>query len=150
MRRDRLFLGALAAIVTLTLICGGCGKKGDPMPPRLAVPIVADLAARTLPEGIMLAWSVAGVGEPIAGFRIFRSVTVEGGKACPGCPREYRPFGTVSLADDRLRREGEKGFRYVDTDVRAGGFYSYRIAVCNPAGNCGEASNESGTVHTGR
>ncbi len=150
MRRDRLFPGWLALLLLLSLICGGCGKKGDPMPPKVVLPVVVDLATRSLPEGIVLGWSVAGSGEGISGFRIFRSVTIEGSVACPGCPREYHPFGTVALADDRLKREGGKGFRYVDADVRSGGFYSYRIALCNPAGICGEASNESGLIHTGR
>jgi hypothetical protein len=150
MRRNRLLLGSLTGLIILSLIYVGCGKKDDPMPPQIRLPIIADLGIRSLREGIVLGWSLIGPTDGIGGFKIFRSETIEGSRACPGCPQDYHPFGTVALADDRLKREGEKRFRYVDTSVRAGGFYSYRIAVCNRTGNCGEASNESDVIHTSR
>jgi hypothetical protein len=150
MRRNRLLLGLLTGIIMLFPICVGCGKKVDPVPPQIRLPIIADLGTKSLPEGIALGWSLMDPADGSGGFKIFRSVTGEGSRACPGCPQEYHPFVTVPLSDDRLKREGEKGFRYVDADVRIGGFYSYRIAVCNRRGNCGEASNESGMIHTGR
>ena len=150
MRHNRLFLGSLTGIIMLSLIYAGCGKKDDPMPPQITLTTISDLDTRSLREGIVLGWSLIGPTEGIGGFKIFRSETIEGSRACLGCPQDYHPFGTVPLADDRLKREGEKKFRYVDTNVRAGGFYSYRIAVCNRIGNCGEVSNESGLIHTGR
>jgi hypothetical protein len=150
MRRNRLLLGSLTWIIALSLISMGCGKKDDPMPPQIRLPVISDLGVHSLREGIVLGWSLIGPTDGIGGFKIIRSETIEGSRACPGCPQDYRPFGTVAIADDRLKREEGKRFRYVDTDVKAGGFYSYRIAVCNRTGNCGEASNESGMIHTGR
>jgi hypothetical protein len=150
MRRNRLFFGMLTVLIVLSLACAGCGKKDDPMPPQIKLPIIADLGVRSLREGIVLDWSLIGPTDGIGGFKIFRSETNDGSRACTGCPQDYHPFGTMPLADDRLKRVGEKGFRYVDTDVKTGGFYSYRIAVCNRTGNCGEVSNESGVIHTGR
>ncbi len=150
MRRNRLLLGSLTGIIMLSLFCMGCGKKDDPMPPQIRLPVITDLGVHSLQEGIVLGWSLIGPTDDLGGFKIIRSETIDGSRACPGCPQDYHPFGTVALADDRLKREEGKRFRYVDTDVRAGGFYSYRIAVCNRTGNCGEASNESGMIHTGR
>jgi hypothetical protein len=150
MRQNRPFLWLLTGFMMLLLICAGCGKKGDPMPLRITMPTITDLGARSLREGIVLGWSLIGSTDSIDGFKIFRSETSEPSRVCPGCPQDYRPFGTVTLADDRLKREGEKRFRYVDTDVRAGGFYSYRIAVCSRAGYCGKESNASGVIHTDR
>jgi hypothetical protein len=132
------------------MIFTGCGMKGDPVAPRVKLPIVADLTTTSLPEGIVLSWSLDVRTEGIGGFKILRSVTTRGGEACPGCPQDYRPFTEVKLTDGRLRREGTTGFRYIDTDVRGGSFYSYRIAVCDRASSCGEASNETGTVRTGK
>ena len=149
MRRSR-FSCFFACLHMVVLILAGCGKKGDPMPPRIKLPIVADLATTSVPEGIILGWSLDLSTDGIAGFKILRSVTNQGTEACPGCPQGYRPFGEVTLADGRLRREGTAGFRYTDTDVRKGSFYSYRIAVCNRNGYCGESSNEAGTIHTGK
>lgn len=150
MRRNRLWIGPLSWLIMLSIICGACGKRDDPMPPKLMLPVIADLGVRSLPDGIGLGWSLGSSPEAVGGFKIFRSETADTSRACPGCPQEYRPYGILAIADDRLKREGERRFRYVDTDVRAGGFYSYRIAVCSPVGLCGEASNESGVIHTGR
>ncbi len=150
MRRSRLFACLLTGLLMVTLIFSGCGKKGDPIPPRIKFPVVNDLATVSLPEGIALSWLLDVLKDDIGGFKILRSVTIRGSEACPGCPQDYRPFRDVALTDGRLHREGAVGFRYVDTDVRGGSFYSYRIGVCNRAGSCGEASNEAGTIQTGK
>jgi hypothetical protein len=150
MRRNRLFIGFLAGLMMGILIFAGCGKKDDPMPPRIKLPAIGDLGIDSLREGIILNWSLAGPHTGIGGFKIFRSETSRGSEACLGCPQNYHPFGSVLLGDGRLLREGAEGFRYVDTDVREGSFYSYRITVCNPAGHCGEPSNEAGRIHASR
>ena len=149
MRRSRLFSCFLTGLIVITVNITGCGKKGDPIPPRAKLPIVADLAAASLPGGIGLSWSLDGRTEDIGGFKIIRSVTSRSGEACPGCPQDYRPFTEVKLSDGRLRREGATGFRYIDTAVRGGSFYSYRVAVCNRVGSCGDVSNEAGMIRTG-
>jgi hypothetical protein len=146
MRQTRL----VVCLVMLILTFPGCGKKDDPMPPQIKLPTVADLAAASRKEGIVLVWSLARPPEGIAVFKILRSETSRGIEACPGCPQDYRPFATVALADERLQREGIKGFRYVDSDVRNGSFYSYRVTVCDRADHCGEASNETGLIYTDR
>ncbi len=150
MRPNRRILGALTGLIVLSLVCAGCGKKGDPTPPQIRLPIIADLTVQSRQDGITLGWSLTEYADGTGGFKVFRSATTEGSVACPGCPQEYHPFAMVSLSDDRLKREGDKRFRYLDADVRTGGFYSYRITVCTSAGNCGEASNEAGTIHAGR
>jgi hypothetical protein len=150
MRRSRLIAWLSVGLIMAILIIAGCGKKGDPIPPRTKLPIVADLAVASLPEGIVLNWSLDVGTQAIGGFKILRSATSRGDEACPGCPQDYRPFTEVKLTDGRLHREGAAGFRYVDTDIRGGGFYSYRIAVCSHTGSCGEGSNEAGTIRTGK
>jgi hypothetical protein len=149
MRGSRFFC-VLAFPLMAVLIFAGCGKKGDPMPPRIKLQIVADLAATSVPAGIILGWSLDVLADGVGGFKILRSVTNQGTEACPGCPQDYRPFREVALTDGRLRREGTTGFRYTDTDVEKGSFYSYRIAVCNRNGYCGESSNDAGTIHSGK
>jgi hypothetical protein len=150
MRRNPLFTRFLTALMMAILIITGCGKKDDPMPPQIKLPTIGDLGIASLREGISLGWSLAGPHDGIGGFKILRSETSRGNEACPGCPQNYRPFGSVSFRDGRLRREGAEGFRYVDTDVREGSFYSYRIAVCDRTGHCGEPSNEAGMIYASR
>lgn len=136
----RIFPGVLAGLLFIVLVAGGCGKKGDPIPPRLILPSpIADLTADSVAEGILLAWSMPGDIGRIDHFRIIRGETAAD-QACPGCPQEYRPLASPKVADQRLQRTGERMFRYVDAEVTTGRFYSYRVSACDSQGHCGEWS----------
>jgi hypothetical protein len=150
MRRNRVFACLLTGLIMMIIAIAGCGKKGDPIPPRIKLPVVHDLTAVSLQQGIVLSWSLDVQTWGIGGFKILRSVTNRGAEACPGCPQDYRPFAEVAIADGRLRREGVAVFRYTDTDVRGGSFYTYRLTACDRTGYCGEESNEAGRIHTGQ
>jgi len=141
LNRRWIFRGAaLAGLLFVAVAAAGCGKKADPIPPRLILPpAIADLSADSIEEGILLGWSAPGPIGRIDRFRIVRSEAAAD-QACPGCPQDYRPFATLKVADQNLRREGEKGFRYVDASVAAGRFYSYRVSACDSQGYCGEPS----------
>ena len=140
LKRRWIFRWALAGLLFVALAAAGCGKKTNPIPPRLILPpAIADLSADSIAEGILLGWSAPGPIGRIDHFRILRSDTAAD-QACPGCPQDYRPFATLKVADQYLRREGEKGFRYVDAAVAAGRFYSYRVSACDSQGHCGEPS----------
>jgi hypothetical protein len=150
MRRNRFFRWALAGLWIGILFVPGCGKKGDPIPSRASLPAaIADLSAASSAEGIVLRWSIPAPPDGIGSFRILRS-DMEAAKACPGCPQDHRTLVQLSKADGRLQRDGENGVRYFDADVRAGRFYSYRVAGCNPRGDCGEASNTAQRIHETR
>lgn len=140
LKRRRMLCGVLGGVMFGVLLCAGCGKKGDPIPPKLILPpAIADLTADSVAEGILLAWSASGPIGRIDHFRILRGEAAAD-QACPGCPQEYRPLATPKVADPTLRREGERVFRYVDTAVAADRFYSYRVSACDSRGHCGEPS----------
>lgn len=150
MRRNRFFRWVLAGLWIGILFVPGCGKKGDPILPRVRLPAaIVDLSAASSAEGIILRWSMPFPLDGIGSFRILRSDT-EAAKACPGCPQDHRTLVQLSVADGRLQRDGGKGMRYFDADVRAGRFYSYRVASCDLRGDCGEASNTAQRVHETR
>lgn len=140
MKRHLILCGVLGGFLFGVLLCAGCGMKTNPIPPRLILPPpIADLTADSVAEGILLGWSMPGPIEGIDHFRILRGETAAE-QACPGCPQEYRPLATPKVADQTLRRAGEKGFRYLDEAVTAGRFYSYRVSACDSQGHCGEPS----------
>jgi hypothetical protein len=140
LKRHRILCGVLGGFLFGVLLCAGCGKKGDPIPPRLILlPAIAGLTADSVAEGVMLGWSAPGPLGRIDHFRILRSEAAAD-QACPGCPQEYRPLATPKLADPTLQRAGEGVFRYLDEAVTAGRFYSYRVSACDSRGRCGEPS----------
>jgi hypothetical protein len=139
-KRRRIFCGFFCVVLFGVLLCAGCGKKGDPIPPRLILPpAIAGLTADSVAEGLMLGWSAPGPLERIDHFRILRSDAVAD-QTCPGCPQEYRPLATPKVNDQALRRTGEGMFGYLDEAVTAGRFYSYRVSACDSRGRCGEPS----------
>jgi hypothetical protein len=141
-----LFIGLLIAV----LISPGCGKKGDPIPSQVKLPQrIADLSVESVPEGILLRWSLPGEDPRIDSFRILRSETAAA-QACPGCPQDYRPLTMLKVIDDRLGREGKMGFRSVDMTVKADHFYSYRVSACDFRGQCGEPSNPAQRIREKR
>lgn len=147
LRFVRLWMGAL----TLALLFTGCGLKGDPVPSKTKLPApIADLSAAASRAGVLLGWSVAEPFEKIGAFQLLRSETVRPEETCPECPQDYRRYKTLPAGDIGLRREGERRYSYVDADVHAGHFYSYRIVVCDRAGFCGTPSNASHVIHTAK
>jgi hypothetical protein len=140
LKRHLILCVILGGFLFGVLAAAGCGKKADPIPPKLILPpVIADLSADSIAEGILLGWSAPGPDGRIDHFRILRS-EVAADQACPGCPQDYRPLATLKVADQTLRREGVKGFRYVDAAVAVGRFYSYRVSACDSRGHCGEPS----------
>jgi hypothetical protein len=139
----------LIACCLLILVIAGCGKKGDPVAPQAMRPApVNDLAVGATAQGVVLKWSITTPRAAIGAFKLLRSETA-GEQACPGCPQDHRPYRTVSITDDGLGRQGERGFLYVDAAVRPGYFYSYRVAACDPAGSCSDLSNAAALRYDG-
>ncbi len=149
--KNRCFLRALLiGLLIVVLISPGCGKRGDPIPSQVKLPPGStDLSVDSVPEGMLLRWSLPGADARIDAFRILRSETVAD-KACPGCPQDYRPIIMLKVGDDRLEREGQMGFHYIDMNVKGGNFYSYRVSACDSRGQCGDPSNPAQRIREKR
>ena len=132
----------ITVVFFLTVFCLGCGKKGNPVPPEIITPAsVSDLSVKVAKGGIALGWSVAGNNVDVAEFKIYRSELEIEGDTCPGCPRKYFLIADLSYGDPNLIMEGGSAVAYLDSNVKAGCLYSYKIEICNSSGYCSGDSN---------
>jgi hypothetical protein len=138
----RIVIGLVCAAVVFFVSFQACGKKGDPVPPRLVPPpAMSDLKASMMNGSINLAWTMPDDSADISRVRILRSDLEIAGDDCPGCPRIYAPVGEMSPRDPKIVREGGRGARYVDAGVKPGRLYTYKVVFCDSYGNCGRDSN---------
>lgn len=125
-----LFVSYCLLPLAFGLFLFGCGKKGDPRAPELAMPeTIRDLKAHAEGRGIALTWSrpmqyIDGKGlRDLAGFVIFRK---ELSKSCPDCPAPYRERATVNV-EDQEKFMKKKQFRFVDQELTPQTIYRYRV-----------------------
>ncbi|PKN35086.1 MAG: hypothetical protein CVU61_05305 [Deltaproteobacteria bacterium HGW-Deltaproteobacteria-19] len=135
----------LAIILVLVLLFAaawtGCGKKGDPLPPDMVLPVAAhDLRVLRQAEGVRISWVLPEKERNLHRVVIQRSEFETMLDRCPECPQEYRILADLQLGDPRLDRTGGREMAYMDMDVRSGRLYMYRILVCNSGGACSDAS----------
>ncbi|MPZ77357.1 MAG: hypothetical protein GEU77_12625 [Deltaproteobacteria bacterium] len=129
----------------IALLATGCGKKGEPRAPELAMPqTIKNLTAKADPAGVVLTWRrpteyVDGKDiTDLTGFVIFRK---DLSPTCPECPVPYRPLATVNV-EDREKFVKQKQYRFIDENVQPQSIYRYRVSSQLKDGSLSEPSNE--------
>jgi hypothetical protein len=129
----------------ILLLFIGCGKKGEPRAPELAMPqLIKNLAAKPDRNGIVLTWSRPSEyvdGKPLTdltGFVIFRK---DLSPSCPECPVPYRPLTAVNV-EDREKFVKQKQYRFIDENAQAQMIYRYRVSSQLKDGSLSNPSNE--------
>jgi hypothetical protein len=133
----------LGSLIVLLFI--GCGKKGAPRAPELAMPeLIRNLTAKPDRNGIVLTWSRPTDyvdGKPLTdltGFVIFRK---DLSPTCPECPVPYRPLTAVNV-EDREKFVKQKQYRFIDENAQAQTIYRYRVSSQLKDGSLSNPSNE--------
>jgi hypothetical protein len=138
----KLPITLLCSVMVIGGVLYGCGKKGDPRPSGIAPPkAVSDLKVRLADYGVVLRWTVPDAKDGIQKYRIERSELRAKGATCPDCPLEYAVVAEITSNDPKLAKEGANGVVYLDSGIKAGYFYSYRVIICDLSGVCSQASN---------
>ena len=132
----------ITTVFSLVVFCLSCGKKADPLCPHISYPAaVSDLNAIIKEGNIELGWTVEEKDTDGLRLRISKSELETERDDCPGCPRRYLLIAKLSFRDPKLRWAGENRVTYLDTGVRGGYLYSYKILICNASGVCSNESN---------
>jgi hypothetical protein len=134
----------LLAVALVFLL--GCGKKGDPRAPELAVPqTIRDLKAEAQDKGIALSWGrptqyVDGkaLRGDLAAFVVFRKDVP---RACPDCPVPFRERAKVSV-EDQQKFVQKKRFAFLDGELTPQTIYRYRVFSQLTDGSLSDPSNE--------
>ena len=138
----RLLITLLCSVLVLGGVLYGCGKKGDPRPSGVAPPkAVSDLKASLADYGVILRWTIPDDKGGIQRYRIERSELRAKGATCPDCPLEYAVVAEIASNDPKLAREGANVVVYLDSAIKAGYLYTYRVIRCDLSGLCSQASN---------
>jgi hypothetical protein len=136
-----LFILLCSGLVIGGVLCG-CGLKGDPRPSGLIAPKpISDLKASLADRGVILSWSISDAKGAIQKYRIERSELRAQGATCPDCPLEYAVIADITSNDPKLAKEGANVVTYLDSRIKGGYFYSYRVITCDVYGLCSQASN---------
>lgn len=129
----------------ILLLSIGCGKKGEPRAPELAMPqLIKNLTAKPDRTGIVLTWNrpteyVDGRSlTDLTGFVIFRK---DLSPTCPECPVPYRPLAAVNV-EDREKFVKQKQYRFIDENAQAQMIYRYRVSSQLKDGSLSNPSNE--------
>jgi hypothetical protein len=120
----------------------GCGKKGDPRPSGVLPPkAISDLKASLADYGVVLRWTIPEAIGGIQKYKVERSEFLAKGAACPECPHDYALVADLASNDPKLAKEGTNIAIYLDSGIKAGYLYTYRIVTCDLSGLCSQASN---------
>ena len=138
----RLLITILCSLLFIGGVLYGCGKKGDPRPSGVAAPkAVSDLKVNLADYGVILRWTIQDAKGAIQKYRIERSELRAQGATCPDCPLEYDVVADITSNDPKLTKEGANVVIYLDSGVKGGYLYTYRVIVCDLSGLCSQASN---------
>ena len=129
---------ALAALVIVVLlVLPACGKKGDPVPPQIAIrDAVSHVELTQSKDEVILAWVTREERSEGKKFRIYRREL--NSTECPGCEQKYALIADLPAAESGA---GDR-YGYRDSTVKPDRVYGYRIAVCSNSGLCSAPSAE--------
>jgi len=136
-----------SAVVVSTFMVAAlinCGVKGNPVPQKIVSPaLVTDLKAAPAKGSVVLSWTMPEVQADFAAIRISRSELEILGEECPGCPRQYVLIADLYSRDSRILKGSGAGVRYIDSTVKPGRLYTYKLVICDSYRNCSGESNQT-------
>jgi pentatricopeptide repeat protein len=139
----------LIAILTVSLLVAGCGKKGPMVSPDALIPSpVNDLKLSQRGESLQASWSIHDIkkeGDPskaLEAFRLMRREVLPPDEDCESCPNAYQVVKEVFLDYPQdARRIGDQIF-VSDSSVINGKTYQYKVVSYMRDGTPSNDSNK--------
>ena len=139
----------LFVIICCSLIFAACGKRGDPLPPSLVVPVkIDDLRVEVTPGKRQLKWSIPKVNADdsrpvdLKDFRIRLKKLPLDQDACRFCDEGFNDYLTIALEKPSVGYVLGPSFYLPLPDVPVGYVYIYSLLSLNSRGWTSEASNK--------
>jgi predicted small lipoprotein YifL len=132
--------------ILLIILAGGCGVKGALVPPDVLVAkAIKDLQGTVKEDTFELTWSVPKEnvkGSGPADLVYFRVLRREETGGCPECPGEFKVRAELDLRTPKGYVLEKDTATWVDTDLKEGVIYMYKIIGVNHWGYASAPSNE--------
>jgi predicted small lipoprotein YifL len=131
----------IVMLVSIYLLCCGCGRKGPPVPPRREKPpAIEDLSHRLDGSSLELSWSlpekVSSRQPDLIGFKVYRSKVPLSESECKNCPLKFKAVADVPIR----KKAGQKQLMYFET-LESGYQYVYMVRGYSEDGLISEDSN---------
>jgi hypothetical protein len=127
----------LAFSLLCLLLCGGCGKKDDPIPPVVLAPgKVQNLTVRPAGKAITLSFAKPEKNTDgsnladLAGFAVLRSEQSLA-RECPDCPKRFAVIYDIDYKSYLMNNPQALTVEYSDTALAFQTVYTYRIICYN-------------------
>jgi hypothetical protein len=128
-------------------LCGACGVKKSPLPPRHKTPPpVVQLDYRLDESGVTLSWRLPDAAEDsrqyarVAYYRIYRSISDPARPACDTCPVIFKQIAEVSVPAGKHETMAASAVSYREI-LKPGLRYLYKVTACSARDEEGEASD---------
>ena len=135
----------LTAAICWSLLSGGCGIKGPPVPPeRFRPAAVSDLSFELIDDRVQLSWTIPPSGERqaarIKACTVYRAKRALAGSDCIDCSAAFTKAAVVNAPEEPSGENVPLRLGY--SEVLAPGFdYAYRVACQTASGVLGNQSN---------
>lgn len=125
-------------IFLLSLLFGGCGKKGNPVAPRSTFPApISDLRAWPREGVVFLGWSVPSQNtdgtrlEDLLGFKVFRQGRPITTSPCSDCPLDFQVVAEIDIDYPRGARVEGGRVLWQDASIQPQHEYTYFVLSYN-------------------